>query len=143
MGSDTEEKSVTDRDTTEESVTDRLTTRESVTDKDTDRDTHTDINTELLLVGDGQERTAELLTSLLNITTKSPSPSFPEEESEAGLTCSTLLLPTETAADGLTESQVSGSTTGLPDSTSEMVTANPVTTVSTHQTKCHGTESLT
>jgi len=73
---------------------------------------------------------------------RSLSPSFPEEESEDGPISSTLLVPTETAAAGLIESLLSSSTVTPQECTSEMVTPNLVTTVSTHPTNFPGTEFL-
>merc|ERR1711881_796227 len=69
--------------------------------------------------------------------------SSPEEELEVGPISSTSPVPTETAVAGLTEFLPFGSTTGPPECTSDLVTENLVTTVSTHQTISHGTESLT
>jgi hypothetical protein len=95
------------------------------------------------VVGPGSEETEESLSSLLTHTTKSNSLSFPEEESTVGLTSFIPLVPTETVADGLTESPLFGSSAEPPECTSDLVTPEAVTTVSTHLTISPGTESLT
>merc|ERR1711881_8058 len=82
-------------------------------------------------------------TSVLPATTKSNSPSFPEQESALGPTSCTLLLPTETAAVGWTESQLFGSTEEKPDSTSEVLTTETPSSVLTHQTNFPSEKSPT